>query len=273
LGDYELVINPFKTRIFELPEPVTPPWTHEISRFPIRSDTSLQALNDVIGLFSHAAEAARRHPGALKYALLRSRSVRVDGRMWRTFQNLVWSAVSSEPTTMATALDLLAEKSQDAAVDVDRDGAADLIESLIATHAPLRNGSEVVWAVWAAIRLGVTLSVDAAGLVTQMDDNFVALSALHASSIGVLPAGAVDTARWEVQIDYDEVLTGPNWLLAYESAHQGWLEAASARVEKDEFFSVLADADVAFYDTNPSLTPFSGSAGPLPGATLPDDYG
>ena len=57
LGDLELVINPFKTRILELPQPFAESWTHQLSVFPIRSDTDSKTLTDAIALFSHAAES------------------------------------------------------------------------------------------------------------------------------------------------------------------------------------------------------------------------
>ena len=272
LGEFELVINPFKTHVIELPHPVGLPWTHQIAQFPVRSNTSAQALTDVIGLFSHAASVARTHPGALKYALLRSRGIRVDGAMWRTFQSLVWSAVSSEPTTMPAALDLLAEKAIEAGSVVDKDGAREVVETLIATNAPLRNGSEVAWALWAAIQLGLVLPNDAAEKVSEMDDNFVALLALHAASVNVFGSNVLDTTGWETLIDYDEVLLGPHWLLAYEGLGQGWLSKSAARIAADPFFSVLAAAGVRFYDLHPTRAPFTGPAGPLPGSPVPDDY-
>ena len=93
---------------------------------------------------------------------------------------MIWSAVSAEPTTMATALDLLALKTRESGIDIDKVGAAEVFEALIRTNAPVRNASEVAWAIWGAIALEVDLSDAAATAVAGMEDDFVALLALHA---------------------------------------------------------------------------------------------
>jgi hypothetical protein len=272
LGDFELVVNPFKTRIVELPHPFRSTWPRELATFPIRSGTARQSLNDAIALFSRGAEIATHHPGALKYVLLKSKDVPVEATSWPTFQALVWSAVSSEATTMATALDLLEEKAAQAGRPVDKKGASEALEPLILNNAPLRNGSEVAWALWAAIALEVDLSDASAQAIAAMEDDFVALLALDADSRGHFTAGALDKAAWEALVDYDEVLGGPNWLLAYEGTARGWLTSAAARVGGDPFFSELLRRGIHFYDPYPMRSPFTGPAGPLPGAPLPDSY-
>jgi hypothetical protein len=154
LAHYELAINPTKTEVLELPQPFLEGWTHELATFPIRSANPSQTLTDLIALFSRAAALTRSRSGPLKYALLRARNAVVaDADIWGPFQNLVWSAVSAEPTTMATALDVLGEKTAPPDLAVDKDGAAETIEGLILTHSPVRNASEVAWALWAAIAL------------------------------------------------------------------------------------------------------------------------
>lgn len=145
------------------------------------------------------------------------------------------------------------------------------MRALIARHAPLRNGSEVAWALWAAILLDVSLSATAADAVSSMGDDFAALLALDADSRGRFQ-GPLDKTSWEALIDYDEVFVGPHWLLAYEGAYKGWLTSAQPRVAGDPFFSVLRARDVFLYDQNPQRAPFTCPGGPLPGGPLPDSY-
>jgi hypothetical protein len=147
-----------------------------------------------------------------------------------------------------------------------------VIEALIQTHTPVRNASEVAWALWAAIALKVRLSRSAAVAVAAMDDNFVALLALDADSRGLFPARALDRSGWESLTGYADVLSGEHWLLAYEASVRRWLRAPRSRVSKDPFFKVLRARKVRFYDTKPSRSPFTGPAGPLPGGMVPDDY-
>ncbi len=273
LAEYELAINPTKTEILELPQPFHEGWTHELSTFQLRSDTRSHMITDLIALFSRAAAMSKLRPGALKYALLRSRDIEfAHEEVWTAFQNLVWSAVSAEPTTMATALDLLAEKSEEGEFEVDRDAAGEVIEALILTHSPIRNASEVAWGLWAAVALGVPLSTKSADAVAGMEDDFVALLACDASSRGLFGSHQVNSASWEALTDYDGVMSGRHWLLAYEGSARKWLDAPTRRVAKDPFFKVLKSRRVRFYDTDPRRSPFTGPAGPLPGGLVPDAY-
>ena len=169
LAVYELAINPSKTKILELPQPFDEAWTHELSTFRIRDADSSSTLTDLVALFSRAATLSQSATGPLKYALFRSRAAKIeDPDIWGPFQNLVWSAVSGEPTTMPTALDVLAEKAKHIRLPVDEEGAAEVIEGLISTHSPVRNASELAWSLWAAVALNVELSSDVAQAVREL---------------------------------------------------------------------------------------------------------
>jgi hypothetical protein len=273
LAEYELAINPTKTEILELPQPFHDAWTYELSTFQIRSESPARTIADLIALFSHAAAISRRRAGPLKYALLRSREVDIlDEEVWTALQNLVWSAASAEPTTMATALDLLSEKSVEGEFEVDPHAAREVIEALIRTHSPIRNASEVAWGLWAAIALGVEMTKKAADAVSEMEDDFVALLALDAHSRGLFGAHELDCSRWETLTDYEGVMSGPHWLLAYEGSAQKWLESPTPHVRADPFFKVLRARRVRFYDADRSPSPYTGPAGPLPGGLVPDEY-
>ena len=273
LAEYELAINPTKTEILELPQPFHDAWTHELSTFRVRTGKAAHTIADLLAMFSQAAAMSRLRAGPLKYALLRSREIGVvNDDVWKALQNLVWSAVSSEPTTMAAALDLLAEKSAESGLDIDRDAAAEVIEALILTHSPIRNASEVAWALWAAIALDVEMTGQAGEAVIAMDDDLVALLALDANSRRLFGTHRLNRSNWEALTDYDGVMSGAHWLLAYEGSVRKWLNAPADRVGADPFFKALRRRRVRFYDSDPVRHPFTGPAGPLPGGLVPDEY-
>lgn len=272
LAEFELSINPLKTEIVELPQPFQEGWAHDLLTFRIRTETATMTITDLIALFSRAASVARTRSGPLKYALQRSREIDIpDADVWSAFQNLVWSSVSSEPTTMPTALDVLTEKAELGEFQVDEDAAGEVIEAMLLTHAPLRNASEVAWALWAAIKLDIKLSKEVASAVSSSDDDFVALLALDADERGLFRSH-LDLSNWEALIDYDDVLSGPHWLLAYESSVRKWLESARGRIGEDPFMKVLRTRRVRFYLPQETRRPFTGPAGPLPGGLVPDEY-
>lgn len=273
LAEFELAINLTKTEILQLPQPYLERWTHELSTFQIRDIGVAQTITDLIALFSRASEIAPMRSGALKYALLCCRDIEVDDQeVWSALQSLVWSAVSAEPTTMATALDLLAMKAEEGGFEVDKEAAAEVIEALIRAHSPIQNASEVAWGVWAAIALEIEMTSEAAVSISTMADDFVALLALDASERGLFGDHELDKSQWESLTDFDDVLNGPHWLLAYEGGLRKWIEAPVPRITADDHFKVLKKRGIHFYDEDPSRNPFTGPAGPLPGGLVPDEY-
>lgn len=265
LSQFELMLNPYKTDIVELPQPFRDNWTTELAKLPIRTESPSKTGNDLIALFSRAAELAASYPGALNYALTKSRNVPVAREIWPLFQSLLWTAVSAAPTAMATGLDLLEVKAAEANSFVSKEPAAEVLEALIRRHAPIRNASEVAWALWAALTLEINLSAGAATHVGAVEDDFVALLALDASSRGRLPASALDLTLWQSLVAMEDALQGDHWLLAYEGVARGWMPTAAPQLATDGFFSFIKQAEIHFYEPNPSREPFTGPAAPLPG--------
>jgi hypothetical protein len=147
---------------------------------------------------------------------------------------------------------------------------AEVFESVIARHAPRAQGSEVAWAVWGAIAWDVQLSTDAARLIDAMEDDIVALLAMHANVKKLFPAGALTGSKWTALMAQPDALTGEHWLLAYEGNQQGWLTAPT--VAKDAAFASLSGAKVSFYDRTKGKPAFPKAGRAVPGGTLAADY-
>jgi hypothetical protein len=265
LAKYELSLNPYKTEIVDLPQPYQDNWTTELAKLPIREDSARQTANDLVALYSRAAELAIAYPGALNYAVVRTREIDIARRNWPLLQSLAWGAASAEPTALARVLDLLEEKAEEADSSVSVDGAGDVLEGIIRQHAPVQNASEVAWAVWCAISLGIPLSRDAAKAIATIEDDVVALLALDARSRELFVPGALDDSNWERLVSEPDALQGNHWLLAYEGSAQGWLTEAGDHVAKDRFFNAISGLGIRFYDGEAEHEPFTGPTAPLPG--------
>src|SRR5207244_9786462 len=118
--------------------------------------------------------------------------------------------------------------------------------SVIRTHAPRAQGSEVAWALWAALAWKVSLTAETAKEVAAMNDDVVALLALDANQRGLFPIGSLDTSAWQTLVAEKNVLNGEHWLLAYEANAQGWLHVPA--VNQSAPFAAMHAADVTFYD-------------------------
>src|ERR1043166_4500530 len=88
-----------------------------------------------------------------------------------------------------------------------------------------------------------------------MEDDVVALVALHMRSLGFFPS-KIDTSVWDASLSKDG-LYSEHWLLSYEAKVQDWLPSKrrSNYVAADDFFAVLERNDVRFYDTQVTAVP------------------
>jgi hypothetical protein len=272
LAEYELMLNPRKTVIIEMPHPLDEAWASELSRFPIRASRRAK-VTDFVGLFDRAIELARHHreQPVIRYATMRLRAEVVPSEGWRTFQNLIFNAATADPSALPAVLGVLFEVATKAGHTVHTGGLAETIESIIERHAPLAHGSEVAWCVWAAIAFAIPLSTAAASAVSKMEDDVVALLALHADSNGLFPVGALDRARWATLVSAPDAVMADHWLLAYEANLKRWLP--SPTIAADPGFSVVARAGVGFYDPAFAVPMFPAAALGIPGGTLGADYG
>lgn len=272
LAEYELILNPIKTKIEELPKPLDDSWAIELKQFTIRVGSATSQRNDLLALFSKAYEFASVYPRdyVLKYAVARVRRLSVHPGAWRTFQNGLLGAAAVDPSTMAAALGTLYEVAALGGHTVYKSPLAEVFESVIVRHAPRGEGSEVAWALWGAIAWDVPLSTAAAQAVSTMDDDVVTLLALDADQHGLFPTGSLDKQRWANVAREPEVLRSEHWLLAYEANQQKWLR--SPAVAKHKIFNTMRKAGVSFYDRSACSPQVPLAALPIPGGKLPDYY-
>jgi hypothetical protein len=272
LAEYELNLNPRKTKIVEGPPALDEPWVIELNRFPFRGTTPTAQINDAVAFFSRAFELTKEHPqhAIMRYALVTAQRWVFANQGWFTFQGLLFNATTTDPASLPVAIVVL-ERHVAAGRRVNGTAARTMIESTIARHAPLGHGSEVAWALWAAIQFGVGLSATSAAHVAAMQDDVVALLALDANGRGLFPANALDTANWVQLITTPNALNEEHWLLAYEANRKGWL--ACPAVATHQLFSVLEQNRISFYDPARRQVNFTGAAAAIPGGTLGPGYG
>lgn len=105
LAEYELNLNPRKTRIVEGPIGFDEEWVIELGRFPFRGATPTGHLNDAVAFFSRAFELTKEHPehAVLRYAIVTAQRWTFPNDGWRTFQGLLFTNLESEADTWQMA--------------------------------------------------------------------------------------------------------------------------------------------------------------------------
>jgi len=246
--EVELQLNPRKTAISPLPEPVEPPWVSELRTFLFRAGSKSQHY-DLIRYFNRAFEHRNQTPEqpVLKYAVSRLNATSVDSANWPIFQHLLLQSVSSEPGSLPFVIEQF-KFYGDAGYPLDIPTLTAALSGVIAIHAPLGHGSEVAWAMWGALLFGLKIDPTAVAALGSMEDSVVALLSLDANSQGLLGAGFV-SPLWTSLMTSEE-LVDEQWLLAYEANVQGWLPGAGGKdnVSLVPSFSFLKAEGVRFYD-------------------------
>ncbi|MEI7685651.1 MAG: RNA-directed DNA polymerase [Planctomycetota bacterium] len=271
LTEFQLNLNPLKTSIVEGPIALGDRWAIEISRFRFRTGKSSAMLNDAVAFFSRAFELAKEFPrkSVLKYGLKMSQHLVFDAGSWPTFEALLYNTLVFDPTAAPFVIVVL-NKNKVAGMKISKISMAKALDAIILRHAPLGHGSEVAWAIFAAMQFKIELSSTAAKLIGIMDDDIVALLALDADTRGLFPTGSLDRFEWNGLVSLPNALTDEHWLLAYEANRKGWISCPA--VASHPFFSVLYKAKISFYDGKKTLTSFVGPAASLPAGSFGGKY-
>jgi hypothetical protein len=265
LSDYELALNPRKTRVVELPIPIEAVWAAPLRTFGFRSSTSGQ-LSDMARYFDLAFAFHITYPddAVLQYAISRLHSLDVAEPNWKFFQMLLLNCVAPEPATFPYVLREIATRVQNGA-SPDHDALSAVAHSLIVEHSGLGHSSEVAWALWASLAFELMLSSDAVDRVSDCDDPVVAILALHCESEGRC-ATNLRKDLWYAHMTQAD-LYEEHWLLSYEANVKDWLPTRGGgdHVGSDPNFSFLKSSGVYFYDPSRGIPSAPGGAPPLPG--------
>jgi len=247
LAQYELEINPLKTRILERPRGVDSEWRRQIEQFRFDTSTDADLADQVRLYFGLVFELAERfpHESVVAYSISRcSRGNTFGDESWKAFVQLLLPAAIAEPSALKV-ISFALEAGRRAGRAIPEEALARTLNDVILHHAPLAHGSEVTWALWILATGPTSLDLEAANVVAAMTDNTARVVLLYLSQLGRID-GDPDLSSLEAATQEDDSLVGPNWLLAYESARKGW--HSDAIVKADRYFAALLDAGVSFFE-------------------------
>lgn len=249
LHEYELQLNGNKTKIIALPDSIDSLHATGLRPYIPKNETS--SRTQWTDYFNRAFELAKTHPedGVLRYAVAALQSVKIGGKTWRLTQSLLWQCIALDPGCLRFVIEVLWTNIHvGASLSLDESMAADALDSLILTSAPVGHGSEVVWSLWAAMFFNLDLSDASWGVITKMDDSFVAVAACVANQRN-LSDEALESPLWSSWLEEDCFNQG-HWLFAYEAYKNGWLEnaAATAKLHTVPACKFMKATGVAFFD-------------------------
>jgi len=247
LLEYELRINPRKTRIAELPIEFEPQWLTELRSFKFRNTRRGQSY-DLIRYFDSMTSYLQEFPNehVMKYGIARLRTLPVLDD--EPFQQLLCQAMVVEPGAVRESMQALYYAQNHYGLVVDSVLLAKAVNAIAEQNAAVGHDYEVSWCLWAALTWTLQISPNAARAISLMENSVVAILALDALASGLFAGGGLDVAHWQGRMATSE-LYEEQWLLAYEANVQGWLPSVGPgdHVAVDPNFAFLKNLGVRFY--------------------------
>ncbi len=242
LAEFELAVNPRKTSIDQLPIELERPWIAEIKSYAFSEPLS---TGDLIVFFNRVFELKKQYPHdpVLAYAVARLRSVQFT--KFPLLENLLNQCALNEPGTIEPAVTLLQEmeKRGSGAVSQSIDS---VLHKTIEIHSDLNHGSELAWALWAAIWFKRKIPGSLAKKLDGNSDPAVGILTFYAREKGLINR-KLAFPRWQNMMTRQS-LSGPLWLLTYEAIKRGWVKRRYSYLTDDCNFSQIARGDVLFFD-------------------------
>ena len=250
LAEFELGINPLKTSIEKLPQPLDRAWVNTIRQYNFRQNFSVSE-SALFRYFSHVFELAGSFSfePIISYAVGRLRNIQVEDTVWPSYENLLYQCAISDPSALSIIVEMIHKHSNY--------GISNRLETvlneIIIAHSPLGHGSEVAWSIWSACIFNQRLSKEAQNAASGLNDPFVSLMVLLANEKGLFP-NSLDNEIWRPRVSVSE-LYGRNWPVAYEVRLRGWFPklAKKSDIPKDSDFRLMLDNQVSFMNLSPEL--------------------
>ncbi len=245
LSEFELSVNPMKTRIVHGPSPIREPWIISLAHARLRDSSDRVYCADLEDLFSLAFDLRRAFPqkSVLAYAIKRANPFPLGPDSWKVFVDFLLTSSVLEPSTLRHVHDVLQFGAVRGMV-VPIETVAQSMNQIIQEHAPLDHGSEVAWALTILRELGARVEAEAATMVVGMTDN-ASLLLLRDMFASGLVVGSPDFTEMEERARGAEALAGANWLLAYELARLGY--ASDWHVRRAAGWKQLRQGGVEFF--------------------------
>jgi reverse transcriptase-like protein len=184
LAKFGLQLNSTKTKIIELPL-VAEGAISWVKAFPgsWRDDHS---QDELLEFYRRVFEHRQADPTSqvVTFALSRMSERPWSRRDWTLAQDLMSQAVISDTGAMHQYVRALVKLRLRWNVVPDPERLSKCLSQIVIQHAPRGHGNEVAWALWACMAFDIKLTKECATVISEMDDDVVALSALELDSRG-----------------------------------------------------------------------------------------
>lgn len=247
VSNYELQINPSKTKIIEVKELVEESWKYSVKKLKI-SNKKKKQREDIHNYFESifSLEKKFKDESLIKYGLKQISSSIIKKSNWEIFEAYLIKCGFGFPNTLQVITTILSTYNHHQ-YPLNKQAIQRFCNNSITLHAISDHHSEVSWLLWLCKELNLNLIRKAIREVEGMPGSVCALIILDMFHSGQI--------RTNLRISYlrqyscSEALYQSNWLLAYEAGRRKWLNNENTSfISSDHFFGALLNEDIGFYD-------------------------
>lgn len=251
LSEYQLDINEEKTEITKTPFVFDTKWSIELGSFKFRNNPQSQ-ITDLERFTSLSFDWSTKYPkdSILLFTIQVLKGIALYDNNWDFYESVLLKVLLTEPRTFETVAQILCSNSK----RVNKDKLRRILIKLIENHANKGHNYEVSWALTLCKEFNIKLKDSIAELIFKSNDIASILVGLDLKSLGLINAN-IDTTFLESDL-IEENLINEYWLFTYESTYKGWLTSPKDILNTNEFFTILKDNGIYFYDESAKIPTF-----------------
>lgn len=256
LYEFQLETNENKVNITKLPFKYIEDWTEQFDRF-IFNEVDKYELRNFFSILNNSILLNKKNSSwIIHYALkqFRSGETVIQKENWDIFLSFVLQTLIIDSST----IDLIFEIIFIYKVYLDnisKKKIKKVLISIIEEHLILNHSFEVSWSLWAFITFRINCPKQLVESILNSRDSFSKLICLHLIEESLYEGNKPNVDRLKKQIENSSTL-GENWLLIYETIVKKWLVFDNpVNILNNEYFEIMKDYDVSFYETEKQVRP------------------
>lgn len=253
-AEYELELNNDKTAIQPTSTRQDNGWKQEVRSCVPRGNCGNDEFQH---FFYRIGKMCDAHPdtNVEKYAFQNSRAAFVRATGWDKIQSHLIAAYRRNPSLVAFLVEISILR-QVERNDVELTKLTEFLEHRLPVLARENRTGEIIWFLFLATRLQITLSAKSFEPLAAIDNSMVALLTAWCFDRGLV-RGTIDFTTWNRSLSADGLRSGM-WLYAYESVGLGINPTPStAFIEADPYFATLLAKKVRFLSIDTGFTSIS----------------
>jgi len=256
LYEFQLETNENKVGINKLPFKYIEDWSEQFDRFIFNEVDKYELRNYFSILHNSISKNPKNSSWIIGYALKQFKlgDTVIEKENWDFFLSFILQTLLIDSSTIDVIFEIifiykvyLDNKSKQKIKNV--------LISIIEEHLTLNHSFEVSWSLWILITFRINCPKKLVESILESKDSISKLLCLH-----LIEETLYDGRKPNIKKVKDEIKIsssfGENWLLIYETIAKEWIEYDDVNdILDNEYFSLMLDYDVSFYDIERQVRP------------------